>query len=203
VQESTTVTYIAATSLECAPLRRALPAGRIVRTGIALTRVDSPLGDCVVSCGVAGGLREDLPTGTLLIPREVRRPNGSTLHCDEELVEIFALSARRLALEPVFDPLLTASAIVQGAQRSVWAAKGYAGVDMETGRINAPRVAAVRVVLDTPCHEISADWQNPLLAILKPWNWPQALWLAREAPRMAARAAAVVAGAQGTAQGIG
>lgn len=193
VDQLADLTLIAATSLECAALRRELKDTRIVQVGIALSKLRSALGESVVSCGVAGGLRDDLPTGTLLVPREVRRPDGSTLRCDAELVELFTQSARRLGFEPIADPLLTAVEIVRGGERSRWALQGFAGVDMETGLVSAPRVAAVRVVLDTPRREISADWQAPLRAILKPWNWPEALWLAREAPRAAALAARVVA----------
>jgi hypothetical protein len=196
-ESAASLTLIVATALEYKPLRRAMPDAHIVQAGIALERLDGKLGETVVSCGLAGGLRADLPTGALLIPREVRRPNGSTLRCDGALVDVFAQSARLLGIEPVFDPLLTADHIVHGAARAEWAAQGYAGVDMETGLIDAPRVAAIRVVLDTPQHEISADWRSPLLAILKPWNWSQAFWLAREAPRAATLSARVVAGAQG------
>ncbi len=191
------VTFVAATALECGALRRLLPAARVVQTGVALEALRDELGETVVSCGLAGGLRDDLPTGTVLIPREVRRPNGETLRCDPELVEAFAESARRLGLEPRFDPLLTSGSIVNGAARGTWGARGYAGVDMETGLLGAARVAAVRVVLDTPRRELSSDWRTPLAAMLKPWNWPQAVWLAREAPRAAQLAARVVAGAQG------
>ena len=196
------MTFVAATALECTALRRELPDARIVQTGIALEELREELGPVVVSCGLAGGLRGDLPTGTLLIPREVRRPDGALLQCDPELVETFANGARRLGIEPVFDGLLTAGAIVHGAARAHWAAQGYAGVDMETGLIRAARVAAVRVVLDTPQREISAEWRTPLRAILKPWNWPQAFWLAREAPRAAALAALVVAAAQGIGERV-
>jgi hypothetical protein len=188
------LTYIVATRLEFKALQREMPHARIVEAGIALSKVAGELGDIVVSCGIAGGLRDDLPTGTLLIPKEIRRPNGSTLRCDDELVEAFADSARRLGFVPVFDGLLTSERIVNGAERGLWAAKGFAGVDMESGLLRATRVAAVRVVLDTPGREISADWASPLTAMLKPWNWAQALWLAREAPRAAALAARVVAG---------
>jgi hypothetical protein len=193
------VTLIAATSLECNALRRVLPEALVVQVGIALANLRTPLGETVVSCGLAGGLRADLPTGTLLIPREVRRPNGDVLRCDRELVEALTEGARSLGIEPVFDALLTADSIVNGAAREMWAAQGYAGVDMETGCIVAPRVAAVRVVLDTPQRELSAEWRTPLRAMLKPRNWPQAVWLARKAPR-AARLAAMVLGAT---QGIG
>jgi len=196
-QSDAHITYIGATALECKAIRRVLPGARVVETGIALRREAAQLGAIVVSCGLAGGLRDDLPTGTLLLPREVRRPDGSVLRCDPELVDAFAKSANVLGVDANFDPLLTANEIVRGRARSEWAARGYAGVDMETGLLDAPRIAAVRVVLDTPLNEISKDWEQPLWALLKPWNWPQAMWLAREAPRAAALAARVVAGAQG------
>ncbi len=191
---------VAATSVERKPLRRALPQARIVLAGVALANLHEDLGDTVLSCGLAGGLRPGLPTGTLLLPREVRRPGGATLRCDEALIEALAQGARRLGIEPVFDPLLTAESIVNGDKRAYWAQRGFAGVDMETGRLSASRVAAVRVILDTPENEISADWAVPWRALLKPSNWPQARWLAREAPRAAALAAAVVAAAHLPAQ---
>jgi Phosphorylase superfamily len=189
------VVLIAATALERKALRRALPQARIVQTGIGLAHLHEPLGDTVISCGVAGGLRGGIRTGTLLLPREVRRPDGRTLRCDPALVEALAEGAQKLGLEPLFDPLLTAQTIVNGTERAQWAQQGYAGVDMETGRLTAQRIAAVRVVLDTPENELSADWSTPLLAILNPANWAQAHWLAREAPRAAALAASVVAAA--------
>jgi hypothetical protein len=119
------------------------------------------------------------------------------LRCDAELLERLTARARTLGIEPVFAPLLTSAEIVNGTARAQWAARGYAGVDMETGLLDAPRIAAVRVVLDTPQRELSADWRTPLLAILKPWNWSQAFWMARKAPKAAALAARVAAGAQG------
>jgi hypothetical protein len=193
VKSAPTVVLAAATSLEERALRRELPHAAIVKTGVALANIGGDLGETVISCGLAGGLRDDLPTGTLLLPREVRRPDGRVVRCDAELVDAFATAARSLGIEPVFDPLLTADRIVTGESRARWAARGYAGVDMETGRIEATRLAAVRVVLDTPQHELSRDWEHPLRAMLKPWNWPQAVWLAREAPRGARLAARIVA----------
>lgn len=195
-----TPALIAATALECKALRREVPHARIVQTGIALADLHEELGEVVISCGLAGGLRADLSTGTVVIPREVCTPGGDLLRCDEELVELLGASARALGLEPVFDPLVTANDIVHGTARAQWAARGYAAVDMETGLLDARRLAAVRVILDTPQREISEDWRTPVLAILKPWNWPQAMWLAREAPRAATLAARVVAGAQGIAE---
>ena len=191
------VVLVGATAMECKALRRAVPHARIVQTGIALAALKEPLGDTVVSCGLAGGLRRGLPTGTVVIPREVRRPDGSVLHCDEELTGALIRAALGLRIEPVVDPLLTADVIVNGAARGRWAALGYAAVDMETGRLRAARVAAVRVILDTPENELSGDWANPLRAMLLPRNWPQARWLAKTAPRAAALCARIVAATQG------
>lgn len=187
---------IAATSLEAKPLRRALPATRVLEVGIGLVRLRESLGDTVIVCGVAGGLRSDLPTGTLMLPREIRRPDGTTLRCDAALLEALAEGARTLGLDPVYDPMVTSETIVSGSARAQWARRGYAAVDMEAGRVHAPRVAAVRVILDTPQRDLSPDWAVPWRALLKPANWPQARWLSREAPRAAAIAARVVAAAR-------
>jgi len=187
---------VVATATEALAVRRKMPGVRIYETGVGLAKYAGPFGEIVVSCGLAGGLRRELPSGTVLVPREVRRPDGRTLQCDAGLAERLAEAARRLGYEPVLDPMLTAPAIVNGKQREAWANAGYAGVDMETGLLEAPRIAAVRVVLDTPQRELSAEWVEPLRALRNPRNWMQALWLARDAPRFARRAAQVVALAQ-------
>lgn len=190
------VVVVAATALEANAVRRARPDVRVIESGVALARANpDDLGERVVSCGLAGGLRADLATGTVLIPRQVRRPSGEMLQCDAELVDALLESARCLGIQPVTDALLTSERIVNGAERAQWAAQGYAGVDMETGRIVASRIAAVRVILDTPRRELSSDWLNPGRALRNPRNWPQALWLARAAPSAARLAARIVAGA--------
>ncbi len=187
---------VVATATEALAVRRAMPDVRVFETGVGLAEQAGPFGEIVVSCGLAGGLRRDLPSGSVLVPREVRRPDGTTLQCDARLTERLADAARRLGFEPVLDPLLTAPAIVNGREREAWASVGFAGVDMETGLLDAPRIAAVRVVLDTPQRELSADWVEPLRALRSPRNWPQLFWLARNAPRFARRAAQVVAAAR-------
>jgi hypothetical protein len=162
---------------------------------MALTLWPQAGGYNFISCGLAGGLRDDLPTGTVVIPRDVRRPDGTMLHCDHELTESLIAGARSLGIEPVVENILTAASVVVGAERKRWANDGYAAADMETGLLNG-RVAAVRVILDTPLRELSPDWLTPALAMLKPWNWPQAIWLGREAPRCARLAARVIAAAR-------
>jgi hypothetical protein len=153
---------------------------------------DRPLRGIVISCGLAGGLRADVRTGSVLIPERVLRPDGTTLECDGELVAALRAAARSLGSAPITAPMVTSTTIVHGSLRSTWAELGYAGVDMETGLLLAPRVAAVRVVLDTPLRELSEDWLHPSTALLRLRNWPQALWLSREAPRCARLAAQIV-----------
>lgn len=188
------ITVAAATPLEAKCARRALPQTRVVETGVALAKLRDgcALGDVVISCGLAGGLHHDLQTGTVVIPHEVLRPDGTTMTCDPNLTQALIDAARSLGASYVVDPIVTTAHIVTGEERMVWARRGYAGVDMETGLLHAPRIAAVRVLLDTPLRELSEEWLHPHTAMLKPWLWPEALWLGRHAPRCAAFAARVV-----------
>ncbi|HKU66979.1 MAG TPA: hypothetical protein VJP85_04290 [Candidatus Baltobacteraceae bacterium] len=196
-----TVTIVAATGTEARAARRlASPNVRVVECGIALAKHPQFEG-LAISCGLAGGLRTGLQTGTVLVPRCVRRPDGSQLDCDDAAVDALTYAAARLGCEVVQDPLLTSEDLVHGTQRQVWAAQGYAGVDMETGLIAAQRVACVRVVLDTPAREISPAWVHPARALLQPRAWLDLPFLIREGPRcstiaarIAARAAAALSG---------
>lgn len=190
------LTVVAATRLEARAVHRAVAGARIVEAGVGLDRLHAPLaGDAVVTCGLAGALRSGLATGSVVVPDRVLRPNGDWLECDPGLVQILAAAARRLGIEPERGPLATSPAIVRGPAREGWARRGCVAVDMETGLLTAPRVAAVRVILDTPDREISEVWRHPALALLHPAAWGEAVWLYREAPRCAARAAAVLAAA--------
>ncbi len=190
------LTVIAATGLEADPLRRLCPQVRVIESGMALANIDpAQLGDAVISCGVAGGLSPALDTGAVLIPREVMRPDGQRVTCDVELQSAFAQSARRLGYDPIEAPMITSAAIVHGEQRGVLAQEGYAGVDMESGLLRASRIGVIRVVLDTPQHELSPVWLHPAKALMNPMNWPEAIWLARTAPRCATIAAHILANA--------
>ncbi|MHB8433604.1 MAG: nucleoside phosphorylase-I family protein [Candidatus Tyrphobacter sp.] len=186
---------VAATSLEARAVRHAAPHVRVVECGVAFSRCDPEgLGTIVISCGLAGGLRVDLPTGTVIVADRVRRPNGEELVCDRALVLQLTVAARKLGCEPVVASLLTSASVVHGVQRERWAREGYAAVDMESGLIIAPRVGVIRVVLDTPARELSPAWLHPVRAFANPLLWKEGLWLAREGPRCAALAAAAIAG---------
>lgn len=186
------IAIVTATPPEASAARRALPQATVYEAGVALARTRGPFGEAVVSCGLAGALRGDLPAGSVLVPAEIGCPDGTRRRCDPELTAAFAAGARALGFEPVLEPLLTANAIVRGAERERAARLGFCAVDMETGLIAAPRLAAVRVVLDTPARELRGDWLHPLRAAADPRNWPELLWLARDGPRFARRAAEVV-----------
>jgi len=190
------LTILAATGLEAKAVRRAVAGVRVVEGGVALSRLRHAVPDgTVVTCGIAGALRTGLPTGTVVVPDRVLRPDGEWLRCDAALVDAFVDAARQLGMEPERGALATTPALVCGAARAQWARRGCVAADMETGLLHASRVAAVRVILDTPDHEISEAWRWPVVAMLLPCLWGQAIWLSREAPRCAARAAAVVAAA--------
>jgi hypothetical protein len=186
------ITVVTATSVETRAARKALPPEvRVVQCGIALKQVRD-FGEIAISCGLAGGLRAELPTGTIVIPRYVRRPDGTMLTCDPELSELLRIAAQRLRHNPVDDPLLTSRTLVHGSERAKWAGE-FAAVDMESGLISATRVACVRVILDTPEREISPVWLHPARAFFTPSAWRDLPFLARESPRCSRLAAEIIA----------
>ncbi|HEX8806511.1 MAG TPA: hypothetical protein VF741_06160 [Candidatus Aquilonibacter sp.] len=189
-----TPTVFAATSLESRAVRRHAPAARIVESGVGLTRMlDATVDGVAISVGLAGGLRVDVPTGTLVIPSAVATDNGTAIACDPRWTTRLRAAAAHLGFAFLDAALLTSETLVVGDARATWAARGFAAVDMETARIPAHAIAAVRVVLDTPQRELSPDWLHPSRAMLRPRNWGQMLWLAREGPRCADLAARVLA----------
>ena len=189
-----TITFVAAMPLEANALRRRVKDMRVIEGGIALDR--EPIIDVthpVVVCGIAGGLRSDIPSGTVVIPDKVFAPDGSWINCDAELAARLRSAAERLSVPWTSDPLLTSATMVVGRERLQWAAQGFAAVDMETGLIKAPRLGAIRVIFDTPSREISPDWLHPVRALLKPSNWVQLPMLIKDAPRYCDLAARVAA----------
>jgi nucleoside phosphorylase len=145
----------------------------------------------VISCGVAAGLKPGVPTGAIVIPDRVLGAGD----CDPELTDLLRRSAKELGLVALTGSLAVADRIVAGPRRAELGARGAVAADMESGALfgSATRVAAVRVVLDTPEREISADWLRPLPALARPAAWPEAWWLARATYRCSSLAGAVVA----------
>jgi hypothetical protein len=194
------LTILAATAPEAAAVRRALASRgsktrvRIVESGIRLARLTSPVFDGpVISCGVAGGLHEDIPTGTVVIADRVLLEDGRQIVCDPVLTEALVAAASDLGTPCRTGALVTSRRLVHGDERTRWAGHGCLAADMETGFIQAPRLAAVRTILDTPRHELSSVWLHPVSVLWHPAAWGQAAWLARHAPLCARRAAEVAA----------
>jgi hypothetical protein len=192
------VTVVVAMPSEEKPVRRLAPELRLVRAGMGLGSLTESLGTAVVlSVGLAGGLSPDLASGTVVIPREVGREDGTLLHCDAAWSAALERASLRLGFATVTSTLLSADAVVTHDDRARWLARGFSAVDMETGLLAGmvARVAAVRVILDTPGREQSALWEHPERAIVNPMRWREAFWVMRSVPRYCRRAALVVAAA--------
>jgi nucleoside phosphorylase len=187
---------VAATSLEARAVRRHAPQAHVVESGIGLARLRaSALGHLAISCGLAGGLRADLPTGTVVIPSSVSTVEGVSIVCNPDWTLRLRRAARELGTFALDAPLLTSATLITGTQRAEWASRGFAAVDMESARILVDGLAVVRVILDTPNNELSSDWLNPARAMFNPRNWKEAVWLSREAPKCADLAGRIVAAA--------
>lgn len=182
---------LTATRLEERAVQRELKGtnARVVRSGVGR---GGTFDDDVISCGLAGGLRRDVPSGTVVIASEVARPTGERVVCDAQFVSALTAAAFALDLAPIVAPLVTTSALVRESGRTIWADRGFVAVDMESGLVFAPRIAAVRVLLDTPERELAEGWLQPWSFLVRPSMWSDLPWLAAEAPRFARLAAQIV-----------
>ncbi|HEY4383459.1 MAG TPA: hypothetical protein VGN34_03145 [Ktedonobacteraceae bacterium] len=195
------VEILAPTILEYWCVRCVLPHVHTSWSGVRLARWKGRRqGSIVIICGLAGALVSDLPPGSILIPDRVGLADGRIMHCDPQLVQALVAAAHSLHFRPIVEPLLTAQTPVVGVDRHRWSRRGFVAVDMETGLLAGQnlRVATVRVVLDSPEHEISADWLWPTRALLQPQLWHELFWLSRMAPCYALRAAHVLEVGLGT-----
>jgi hypothetical protein len=185
---------LTATKLEERAVRRELTRtnARVVRSGVGR---GGTFDDDVISCGLGGGLRRNMPSGTVVVASEIARPSGERVTCDAQFVSALTEAAFALGLAPLVAPLVTSSAIVRESGRQIWAAQGFAAVDMESGLVHAPRLAAVRVLLDTPERELAEGWLQPWSLLVRPAMWADLPWLAAEAPRFARLAAKIACNA--------
>jgi uridine phosphorylase len=149
----------------------------------------------VASVGLAGGLRRDLASGTVVVATEVALEDALPVACDQRWVEATASAAQRLGFACVAGRMLTATHLVTGPERALWAKKGFVAVDMESAYLfgRAAGLAVVRVILDTAQRELSPAWERPSRAALDPRNFAELVWLLRRVPRYSLRAASVLA----------
>jgi hypothetical protein len=166
---------------------------RVVQVGIG----GSPpagMSGIVISAGLCGGLLPDQMPGTVVIPTQVVDERGVRHACDPGVVAALERAARYLRLPTASGSLISTSGMVTGSARETWAGRGHIAVDMESAAAaeSALRFGVLRVILDTPTHELSAAWAAPGRAIRHPSNWGEAIWLGVNAPRFSLRVGAVL-----------
>lgn len=109
------------------------------------------------SFGLAGGLRPDLPSGTLLLPEAVILPSGDEIETDTQWRERLDYLAVSEGLEPKQLAVAGSDQIVAtpAGKQALFEATGAAAVDMESHAVGEVARAAklpfviVRVVADT------------------------------------------------------
>jgi hypothetical protein len=184
---------ICAMGVEAWGVRRRAPRLSVRQVGIggAAGPGDAAI---VISAGICGGLLPDHAPGTVVIATSVSDEAGATYPCDPALAMRLHRAATRLGLPVVAGSIVSTSAVVTGAGRTLWADRGHVAVDMESAAAaaTAPRFGAVRVILDTPRRELSPAWEDPGRAVRNPSNWGEAAWLAIHTPRYALRVGAVL-----------
>ena len=169
---------------------------RVVRVGVGLTaRAPIAATGVALSVGLGGALTDEYAPGTVVVPDRVAAEDGASWPTDPAWRDALRAASLRLGLPTAAGTIVSTAEVVTGAGRTSLAQQGYDAVDMESAALAAqvPRLAVLRVILDTPSQEISPRWSRPVLAALDPRLWPQGYWLARNSPRFAARAAAVLA----------
>jgi nucleoside phosphorylase len=166
---------------------------RVVQVGIG-GRPSATLPGIVISAGLCGGLLPGQVPGTVVVPSEVVDEHGVTHACDLGVVAALTKAARYLRYPVDGGSMISTSAMVTGSGREKWASRGHVAVDMESAAVaeSAARFGVLRVILDTPTHELSDAWVAPARAIRNPSNWGEALWLGINTPRYALRVGAVL-----------
>ncbi len=187
------VLAVCAMGVEAWGVRRRARDVRVIQVGIGGSAQpgDAPI---VISAGLCGGLLQDHEPGTVVIATRVVDEAGATHVCDPAVAAALERAAVYLRLRVAKGSIITTTHVVTGPARAVWADRGHIAVDMESASLaaTAPRFGALRVILDTPRHELSSAWENPAHAVRDPSNWSEAVWLGVNAPRYALRVGAVL-----------
>jgi hypothetical protein len=187
------VQAVCAMGVEAWGVRRRARGIRVAQVGIGGT---APPGKAsiVISAGLCGGLLPDQAPGSVMVATSVYDELGVIHACDPVIAARLERAARSLGFPVVSGSLISTRAMVTGSGRDDWARRGHVAVDMESAAAaaTAPRFGTVRVILDTPRHELSPAWVNPMRAIRDPANWSEALWLAIHTPRYALRVGSVL-----------
>ncbi|MET9364314.1 1-hydroxy-2-methyl-2-butenyl 4-diphosphate reductase [Streptomyces sp. NPDC006632] len=142
----------------------------VVRSGMGPRAAERALGRtlsgpaaldaAVIASGFCAGLVPGMHPGDLVVAEETRDPRGTTV-CSDIDVLVTALTEALPGRTVHTGPLAGSDHVVRGPERAGLRATGAIAVDMEsaatlwTARQAGPRpVAAVRVVVDAPEHEL-------------------------------------------------
>ena len=187
------VQAVCAMSVEAWGVRRRARGINVAQVGIGGSAAPGDA-SIIISAGLCGGLLPGQAPGTVVIATTVSDETGATHACDPIVAARLERAARSLGYLVISGSLVSTSALVTGSGRADWAGRGHVAVDMESAAAaaTAPRFGTVRVILDTPRHELAPAWVNPGRAIRNPANWREALWLAIHTPRYALRVGAVL-----------
>lgn len=195
-------TIITATWFEYLLTRLAARHCRVIHAGMRLERLGGaqPQVRPLVLCGLAGSLVPGLEPGSVLIPSRVADVDGNQFDCDPRLIQLLRAAATRLGYEAADGLLLTATRIITGEERAIWAERGMVAADMEAAllaRLSVP-FATLRVILDGPSRSLAESWERPVSALLQRQGWREIAWLATAAPGYTLRAARIAAMALGS-----
>jgi 4-hydroxy-3-methylbut-2-en-1-yl diphosphate reductase len=183
--------------IEARALRRGLPRGCIVRTGIGpraarrsgAAMVDLPTGAVAVA-GVAGALQPGLEPGQVVVADRILRRDGS---CAAECVgaELLAERLRARGLDVRIGSVVSVRSPASRSARRALSATGALVADMESAWLAAAAggrpLAVVRVVLDSPTRELTNPWKTVAglrraCSSLETAALPLAEWAAAVAP---------------------
>ena len=179
---------LAPMAVEAAALRWASPGVTVVRTGVGPERAAAAAafaprlpGRAVAVAGFCGALTGDLRPGDIVVATEVRGPRGLSVACSSEplVAALHAALGARGVERVLTGPVLSVDHVVRGAERATLAVGGPSGavaplaVDMESFWL-APTAAGrpfavLRVVLDTPAHEVGQALTMPIAGV-KAWR---------------------------------
>lgn len=152
--------------------RRGEPAGpvTVLRTGMGPANAERAVTDAfgedrhreaaVIASGFCAGLVPGMSPGDLIVADETRLPEGAT-PCTAADVLFEALSRALPGRTVHTGPLIGSDHVVRGQERAELRTTGAVGVDMESAvtlrsalKAGPRPVAAVRVVVDAPEHEL-------------------------------------------------
>jgi 4-hydroxy-3-methylbut-2-enyl diphosphate reductase len=166
---SASLVLLAPMRLEARAARAGAPALAIRRTGMGARRAqrageqlrhDGTATALVV--GLCGALDPALRPGDVVLASELRGPDGASIPCPDPSVLAGALRAQGLRVH--VGPIASSTRLVTGGRRAPLARTGALAVDMESAWIaaaaGATPVATLRVVLDTPDHELRRPWRT-------------------------------------------